>query len=64
MYNAGVMNSSQSKFSASSQKAISELNEVQEKIASQTAMPMSKSQRIAQEIIDRVSNMKKKEIKQ
>ena len=64
VYNAGVMNSSQSKFSASSQKAISELNEVQEKIASQTAMPMSKSQRIAQEIIDRVSNMKKKEIKQ
>ena len=64
VYNAGVMNSSQSKFSASSKKAISELNEVQEKIASQTAMPMSKSQRIAQEIIDRVSNMKKKEIKQ
>ena len=63
VYNRNTMGASESKFMAASQKAMEELNSAQEEIASQTAMPSAKSRLIASQIIDKVTNAKKKEIK-
>ena len=46
-----------------SQKTLEELSNAQEKIASQTAISGAKSQRIASEIVERIANKKKKELK-
>lgn len=63
VYNKNTMAASESKFMAASQKAMEELNSAQEEIASQTAMPSAKSRLIASQIIDKITNAKKKEIK-
>lgn len=60
VYNNANMGAGESKFMTASQKALEELSQVQEEIASQTTMPGNKSQRIASEIIEKVTNAKKK----
>lgn len=64
VYNSGNMGVGEKKFIVESQKALKELSEVQEEIASQTAISGAKSQRIASEIIEKVSNEKKKAMTQ
>ena len=63
VYNKNTMAANESKFMAASQKAMEELNSAQEEIAIQTAMPSAKSRLIASQIIDKITNAKKKEIK-
>ncbi|MGN0281537.1 MAG: protein kinase [Prevotella sp.] len=59
VYTKSNMGVGEAKFMAESQKALEELSKVQEEIASQTALSGAKSQRIASEIIEKVTNSKK-----
>ena len=63
LYNVNNMGFNEKKFMAISQKTLEELSKAQEKIASQTAISGAKSQRIASEIVERIANKKKKELK-
>lgn len=63
LYNENNMGFNEKKFMETSQKTLEELSNAQEKIASQTAISGAKSQRIASEIVERIANKKKKELK-
>lgn len=63
LYNKSNKGMTDKKFRTTSQQTFEELTKAQEEIASQTALPLSKTQRIATEIINKVTDAKKKEFK-
>lgn len=63
VYNRKNMSMTEKNFLATSRKTLEELSKAREEIASQTAMPNSKSQLVATEIINKVTERKMNEIK-
>ena len=57
------MNSTEKAFAAESQATIEELMKVQQKMGQEASLTPERAQLIASEIIDRVTNQKKKQLK-
>ena len=57
------MNSTEKDFAAESQSTIEELMKVQQKMGQEASLTPERAQLIASEIIDRVTNQKKKQLK-
>ena len=62
IYNKQYMNSSEKKFLAESETTINELMKVQSDLGSDAGLAPERSQLIATEIIERITNQKKKEL--
>lgn len=62
IYNKQYMNSSEKKFMAESETTINELMKVQSDLGSDAGLSPERSQLIATEIIERITNQKKKEL--
>lgn len=60
IYNSNYMNSSEKKFMAESQETIKELMELQQTLGEEASLTPERSQLLASEIIERISNEKKK----
>ena len=63
IYNKDYMNSTEKAFAAESQATIEELMKVQQKMGQEASLTPERAQLIASEIIDRVTNQKKKQLK-
>lgn len=63
IYNKDYMNSTEKAFAAESQSTIEELMKVQQKMGQEASLTPERAQLIASEIIDRVTNQKKKQLK-
>lgn len=63
IYNKDYMNSTEKAFAAESQTTIEELMKVQQKMGAEASLTPERAQLIASEIIDRVTNEKKKQLK-
>ncbi len=63
IYNKDYMNSTEKKFAAQSQSTIEELMKVQQKMGQEANLTPERSQLIASEIIERITNEKKKQLK-
>jgi len=64
IYNADYMSSSEKKFLAESTEIMTELTQKQAELGSEAGLTDAKSQRIASEIIDKISNEKKAQLEQ
>lgn len=60
IYNTSYMNSSEKKFMAESQETLKELMELQQTMGEESSLTPERSQLIASQIIERISNEKKK----
>lgn len=63
IYNKDYMSSSEKRFMAESQATIDELMKVQQKMGEEAGLTLERSQLIASEIIDRITNEKKLQLK-
>lgn len=63
IYNKDYMNSTEKQFAAQSQSTIEELMEVQQKMGQEASLTPERAQLIASEIIERITNEKKKQLK-
>ena len=63
IYNKDYMNSTEKKFAAQSQSTIEELMKVQQKMGQEASLTPERAQLIASEIIERITNEKKKQLK-
>ena len=63
IYNKEYMNSTEKRFAAESQSTIDELMKLQQKMGAEASLTPERSQLIASEIIERVTNEKKKQLK-
>jgi serine/threonine protein kinase len=63
IYNKDYMNSTEKRFAAESQSTIEELMKVQQKMGQEASLTPERAQLIASEIIERVTNEKKKQLK-
>ena len=63
IYNKDYMNSTEKAFAAESQATIEELMKVQQKMGREASLTPERSQLIASEIIERITNEKKKQLK-
>ena len=63
IYNKNYMNSTEKRFAAESQSTIEELMKVQQKMGQEASLTPERAQLIASEIIERVTNEKKKQLK-
>ena len=62
IYNTESMSYSEKRFSAESQSTLKELMELQQQLGEEACLTPERSQLLASEIIDRISNKKKKEL--
>ncbi len=62
IYNKDYMSNSEKQFMSQSQSTIEELMKAQQEIGSEAGLSLERSQLIASEIIDRITNQKKKEM--
>ena len=63
IYNKDYMNSTEKQFAAQSQSTIEELMKVQQKMGQEASLTPERAQLIASEIIERITNEKKKQLK-
>ena len=63
IYNKDYMNSTEKQFAAQSQSTIEELMKTQQKMGREASLTPERSQLIASEIIERITNEKKKQLK-
>ena len=63
IYNKDYMNSTEKRFAAESQATIEELMKVQQKMGQEASLTPERAQLIASEIIERITNEKKKQLK-
>ena len=63
IYNKDYMNSTEKQFAAQSQSTIEELMNVQQKMGQEASLTPERAQLIASEIIERITNEKKKQLK-
>ena len=63
IYNKDYMNSTEKQFAAQSQSTIEELMKVQQKMGQEASLTPERAQLIASEIIERITNDKKKQLK-
>jgi serine/threonine protein kinase len=63
IYNKDYMNSTEKRFAAESQSTIEELMKVQQKMGQEASLTPERAQLIASEIIERITNEKKKQLK-
>ena len=63
IYNKDYMNATEKQFAAQSQSTIEELMKTQQKMGAEASLTPERSQLIASEIIDRITNEKKKQLK-
>ena len=63
IYNKDYMNSTEKQFAAQSQSTIEELKKVQQKMGQEASLTPERAQLIASEIIERITNEKKKQLK-
>ncbi|MBO7591175.1 MAG: hypothetical protein J6T05_06230 [Prevotella sp.] len=63
IYNKDYMNSTEKQFAAQSQSTIEELMKVQQKMGQEASLTPERAQLIASEIIERITNEKKKHLK-
>jgi hypothetical protein len=63
IYNKDYMNATEKQFAAQSQSTIEELMKVQQKMGQEASLTPERAQLIASEIIERVTNEKKKQMK-
>ena len=63
IYNKDYMNATEKQFAAQSQSTIEELMKVQQKMGQEASLTPERAQLIASEIIERITNEKKKQLK-
>ena len=62
IYNKDYMNVSEKKFMADNQETLKELMEVQQRLGEEASLTPERSQLIASQIIERITNEKKKQL--